>query len=158
MKKLFWYFACAIMFAFLLCAPRKMVAQPSPNNPLDPTVTTNLVGSWTNDLKSVLTIVAVDAQSGAITGNYRLNPASGLPPDVVFPLQGWVNTKAPDKNHPNHVTVVSFSVRFGTVGSVTAWNGYYDGSQSILGQWLLSRPNSDYDWDHILAGQDRFRR
>jgi hypothetical protein len=57
---------------------------------------------------------------------------------------------------------VSLSVRWGKVGSVTAWNGYYytpAGKQPVIvGQWLLARPNTMFEWDHVLAGQDQFHR
>jgi hypothetical protein len=156
-RSIFRIIYAAVVFWFIFTS-YELLAQVSTNNPVDASVAATLLGSWTNDLKSVLTIEKIDPQTGALIGNYKLNSASGLPPDLAFPLQGWVNTKPADPKHPNQVTVVQFSVRFGTIGSVTSWNGFFDRTNMILGQWLLSRPSSDYDWDHIVTGQDRFRR
>jgi hypothetical protein len=127
-------------------------------NPVDPAVIAKLTGTWTNQMESTLTISNIDPASGQITGNYV--SSTGASP-TAFPLLGWVNTSAPNTNHVDHAVVVSFSVRWGTFGSVTAWNGTYtthDKQPEIVGQWLLSRPNTDFAWDHVLVGQDQFHR
>jgi hypothetical protein len=124
-------------------------------NPVDPVITNALQGEWTNELGSILKIAAIDAGSGLISGSYKSPSGGGW---TEFPLIGWVNTKPPSDTNQNHVVVVSFSVRWGQIGSVTAWNGYYNSNASIVGQWLLSRPNTGFIWDHVLAGQDRFTR
>ena len=133
---------------------------PSPSAPpksqIDRGVITQMVSTWKNQLGSTLTITGIDPGTGAMTGNYTSPSGTGGNP---YPLVGWVNTAPIDPKAPSNVTVVSFSVNWGALGSVTAWNGYYDPKTSIIvGQWLLSRANSQYIWDHILTGQDQFTR
>jgi hypothetical protein len=133
-------------------------AKAADPNPVDPTIINELVGTWKNELNSELTIRAVDKTTGAVSGSYRTVAQNGTSGDD-YPLSGWVN-HAP-ANNQNHVVVISFSVRWGQIGSVTTWNGYYatvNNSPTIVGQWLLSRSNSSFEWDHILTGQDRFHR
>jgi hypothetical protein len=132
---------------------------PANPNPVDPAIIAQLTGTWKNQLGSTLTISNIDASSGQISGSYR--SPSGAGSNTEYPLLGWVNTIQPGTSHTNHVVVVSFSVRWGQIGTVTAWNGSYtinDNPPVIIGQWLLSRPNSDYGWDHVLTGQDQFHR
>ena len=116
-----------------------------------------LVGDWLNSLGSTLTITSVNAVTGKITGTY-------VSPSGRFPLIGWINS-LPRQQGKNNVLVVSFSVRWknraANFGSVTAWNGYYTikkGKHTIVGQWLLSRAVSSFQWDHILTGQDVFSK
>ena len=126
-------------------------------NPVDPIIIKELVGDWKNELNSTLSIKRIDPNSGLITGSYA--SPSGTP-GQAFPLTGWVNT-APATTKGDHVVVVSFSVRWGKIGSVTAWNGFYrlqSNTPTIIGQWHLARPNTDFPWDHILTGQDRFTK
>jgi hypothetical protein len=118
---------------------------------------TNLVGEWTNQLGSKLNIKAVDPNTGQITGTYKSPSGTG---GNEFPLIGWVNYKPPIQDKDNAI-VVSFSVRWGGIGSITTWAGYVKIVNSvpiITGQWFLVRPNSDYVWDHILTGQDVFKK
>jgi hypothetical protein len=132
-------------------APANNTAGDPTVNPIDPTVAKKLEGEWHNQLKSTLIIKSVDPQTGAITGSYRSpSGTTGNP----FPLVGWVNVVEPAEKKDN-VVIVSFSVRWGTYGSITAWNGYFRDNK-IVGQWLLTRSNSDFPWDHILTGQDQF--
>lgn len=126
-------------------------------NPVDPTLIRELVGDWQNDLKSTLSIKSIDPATGRLDGTYR--SPSGTP-GQAFPVVGWINTK-PAEAEKDNVIVVSFSARWGKIGSVTAWNGYYrlvGTVPRIVGQWNLSRANSDFEWDHIIAGQDRFTK
>ena len=148
--------------ATLLFAVIAQGADPSPSasapakSQIDPGIITQLVGQWKNDLGSTLNITAIDSGTGAMTGTYTSPSGGGGTP---FALVGWVNTAPIDPKAPSNVTVVSFSVSWGTFGSVTAWNGYYNAkSARIIGQWLLSRANSQFIWDHILTGQDQFTK
>ena len=141
----------SLFFFFIVSLHSQAASYPVP-----PAVITALTGSWRNELNSTLTIDSIDDQTGAITGHYS-SPSGTSGQD--FPLVGWVNTKATDPNHPDNVVVISFSVRWGAVGSITAWNGVFrEGGNLITGQWILARPNSDFAWDHLLTGQDRFQR
>lgn len=118
---------------------------------------TNLVGEWTNQLGSTLNIKTVDPNTGQITGTYKSPSGTG---GNEFPLIGWVNYKPPIQGKDNAI-VVSFSVRWGGIGSITTWAGYVKIVNSvpiITAQWFLVRPNSDYGWDHILTGQDVFKK
>lgn len=140
--------------------PAKPAAAPASDitqNPVDPVLIKELLGEWTNSLKSTLTIKAIDKDTGAITGTYRSPSGTG---GQEFPLTGWVNT-APAQSKKDNAVIISFSVRWGKIGSVTSWTGYYalvDSNATIVGQWNLARANSDYQWDHIVAGQDRFTK
>lgn len=140
---------------------RAALAPPAPGNPtanpLDPATAKHFEGTWKNEMGSVMTITSVDAQTGSVTGTYRTATGAG---NVEFPLAGWVNVVSASPNRPDHTIVVSFSVRWGQIGSITGWVGTCKGGQNdlIVGQWLLARPNSDFAWDHILAGQDRFTK
>jgi hypothetical protein len=129
-------------------------------NPVDPKIIEKLEGTWQNELESKMVITKIDKDTGAISGTYQTKKDSGTQGEE-YPLSGWVNTSATDPELKNHVIVVSFSVRWGKHGSVTAWNGYYSPKEkdpTIIGQWLLSRTNSNQEWDHILTGQDQFHR
>lgn len=118
-----------------------------------------LVGEWKNELPkpSTLSIKSVDPGTGAIAGSYFSPLGAG---QQAFPLVGWVNT-LPPRGGKDNVVVISYTVRWGQIGSITAWNGWFraDGKQPVIvGQWLLSRPVTDYPWDHLLAGQDRYAK
>src|SRR5512135_850769 len=129
---------------------QKTAAKAAEANPADPTIVKELVGDWTNELGSTLTIKSIDTETGAIRGCYRTKPGAGTQGED-YTLIGWINHARGDDNQ-NHVTVVSFSVRWGKIGSVAAWNGYYaqvSDTPTIVGQWLLSRSNSSFEWDHI---------
>lgn len=117
---------------------------------------TSLLGTWTNQLKSKLNITAVDANTGQITGTYKSPDGAG---PNEFPLVGWVNTKAPQGK--DNVIVLTFSVRWGSIGSVTTWAGYIrvdNNTPTLTAQWFLVRPNSEFKWDHILTNQDVFTK
>ncbi|MGO0999861.1 avidin/streptavidin family protein [Lysobacter sp. CA196] len=114
----------------------------------------NPVGLWRNRMGSEMKITSFNRSSGAIEGQYKTS--SGAP--GAYPLIGWVNSSPPAPGMNNAVTI-AFSVRWGPIGSITAWTGTCLDSPSGAGLrtlWHLSRPNSQYDWDHILAGADIF--
>jgi hypothetical protein len=122
---------------------------------IDPAVAKELKIIWKNALGSTMEITQVDIASGQIRGTYRSPSGTG---GQGFPLIGWINHAAPVPGKDN-VVVISFSVRWGQYGSVTAWNGFYkliDNKPTIVGQWLLVRSNSDFVWDHTLTGLDTF--
>jgi hypothetical protein len=139
---------------------KKVAAKTITPGPIDPAVIAALIGDWKNQLGSTLKIMSIDANTGQLTGKYK--SPSGTSGDE-FSAIGWINTATPVTGG-NNVVVVSFSVRWANAtvnyGSVTAWNGYYAAGSNpkIVGQWLLSRANSSFEWDHILAGQDTFSR
>lgn len=122
---------------------------------IEPSILKELKSVWQNQLGSTLEIRQVDPATGQISGTYK-SPSGTA--GTEFPMIGWVNYSAPADKKDN-VIVVSFSVRWGQYGSVTAWNGFYkllDGKPTIVGQWLLVRSNSDFSWDHTLTGLDTF--
>jgi hypothetical protein len=122
-----------------------------------------LLGKWKNQLGSTLDIQKIDATTGAITGTYQ-SPSGGGTTD--FPLIGWVNSRAATQKEkdfygtPNVVQGVSFTVRWGSIGSITAWVGQCeaasDGASTLVTMWNLVRPVSGFSWDHVLSGSDRF--
>ncbi|MBX9403898.1 avidin/streptavidin family protein [Lysobacter sp. BMK333-48F3] len=114
----------------------------------------NPVGTWRNQMGSEMRITAYDPRSGAIQGQYRTS--SGAP--GFYPLVGWVNS-APAQPGGSNLTTYAFTVRWNQIGSITAWTGTcVDGptSSGLRTLWQLARPNSQFDWDHILAGADTF--
>lgn len=115
-----------------------------------------LKGVWINELGSTLNITYVYGRTLQIKGNYR-SPSGTL--GAQYPLSGVFNL-SPMVSGKHNAIVVSFTVHWGDVGSVTTWNGFYsaDGSGQIIGQWLLVRPVTNYVWDHIWTGQDRFTK
>jgi Avidin family len=115
-----------------------------------------LKGVWINELGSTLNITNIYGRTLQIKGNYR-SPSGTL--GSQYPLNGVFNV-SPMVSGKHNAVVVSFTVHWGDIGSVTAWNGFYsaDGSGQIIGQWLLVRPVTNYVWDHIWTGQDRFTK
>lgn len=115
----------------------------------------NLVGKWTNQLGSTMTITSADSATGKIEGTYR-SPSGGGAQD--FPLIGWTNVSAP-VNNKDVVPVISFSVRWGNIYSITAWSGtcrLIGGTPTILSLWHLARSVDDFEWGHIRSGADNF--
>ena len=121
------------------------------------TITKKLVASssWINQLGSTMTITSVDPTTGQIAGTYKSPSGTS---GATYPLIGWINSVPPVPGQDN-VVVISFSVSWGTIGSVTAWNGYVrlvGGQPTITGQWILSSANTTFSWNHLLTNQDTF--
>jgi hypothetical protein len=115
----------------------------------------NMQGAWVNQLGSTLNIQAINSATGAITGSY-ISPSGGG--TTTYPLAGWINSKDPVSGQ-NNVKVISFTVRWGTIGSITSWTGYcqtVNGAPKLTTLWHLVRPNSSFEWDHILTNTDVF--
>jgi hypothetical protein len=113
------------------------------------------VGDWVNQLGSTLSITAVDPQSGQITGMYASPSGTG---GQKFPLIGWVNTAPPAPNKDNAV-IISFSVRWGAYHTVTSWTGVCRATSSgdtLNALWHLGDPVADFEWKHVVSGQDTF--
>ena len=118
----------------------------------------NLVGTWTNELKTVLTITSVEAKSGGFAGSYRLaySGAGG-----AVRLTGWANTKGMDPKDANLVKSMTFSAHWGAHGAVRTWKGFYtviEGEDVILGRWVVPREDDDPILGQRLNGEDRFHR
>ena len=118
----------------------------------------NFVGKWVNNLSqpSTLTITSVDRVTGKIEGSYSSPSGTG---GELFPAIGWLNL-ANAGIKPDVVPVISFSVRWGKYGSITAWSGTcrkINGVPTINTLWTLSRSAGDFEWDHQLAGADVFK-
>jgi hypothetical protein len=112
----------------------------------------NPIGMWNNQMGSKLNIKTVDANTGAISGEYETKTGAG----GWFPLTGWVNELAPDPKHPDAAKIITFAVRWGSFGSITAWTGVCRGMDGLHTIWHLGRPNADFEWDHVLSGADTF--
>ena len=115
----------------------------------------NLKGEWVNELGSTLSIEKLDSSTGSISGTYQ-SPSGTA--GQKHPLVGWLNksNQVPGKDN---ITVVSFSVNWGTYGSVTSWSGTCSTNSekpTIKTIWNLVRSNSDFSWDHILTNNDTF--
>lgn len=114
-------------------------------------------GVWQNDSEATLDIQQIDTNSLQITGFFR--SPSGTEGDA-YPMIGWLNHKAPEKEG-NNVVVISFMVRWGDMGSITSWTGYFAKEEqsddlTLHTLWHLVRPNTSYEWDHILTNTDIF--
>lgn len=132
-----------------------------------PPTCTHPVGKWQNRQKSVLEIKTYDAATGALSGEYtsRSGASAGSTP---YPVVGWKNTAPAESGAPgnagkgNHADVITFAVRWGTLGSVSAWTGtcavnaQSSGLEQISALWHTTRPNTGFEWDHTLTGSDRF--
>ncbi|MDP5280340.1 avidin/streptavidin family protein [Sphingomonas sp. DG1-23] len=115
----------------------------------------NILGKWTNELQSIMTITSVDAATGRIDGTY--SSPSGTAGET-FNLIGWLNTTAPDPKK-DVVPVLTFSVRWTPYGSATAWTGTcreIAGKTVIKTVWHLARPKADFPFEHVLVGADVF--
>jgi hypothetical protein len=113
----------------------------------------NLVGNWENQLESTLSITSIDEKSGRLFGTYR--SPSGTKGDA-YELVGWINRSF--KPGANTTPVVSFSVRWGDIGTITSWTGYCvsKGTPQLKTMWHLANPASSYEWDHIITNSDIF--
>ncbi len=115
----------------------------------------SMIGSWVNDAGSTMNIVSIDNSTKMITGTYS-SPSGTAGQN--FPLVGWVNY-LPALPKGNNAHVISFSVRWGQYGSITSWTGICtstNNASTIKTIWNLARPNSQFDWDHILTNSDTF--
>jgi len=115
----------------------------------------NLKGNWVNQLGSTLSIVTIDSTTNAITGTYQSPSGTS---GQKFALSGWINHLKPKPKQDN-AQVISFSVQWGTYGSITSWTGYCKeqaGKPTIKTLWHLVSSNSQYTWDHILTNSDIF--
>lgn len=109
-----------------------------------------LIGKWRNQLGSMLTITAINPTTKAITGTYTSPSGAG---GTNYPLIGYFNSVPSTAG--NNAVVISFTVQWGSIGSITSWNGIFQ-LDKITAQWLLSKPVSSFSWDHTLVGQDTF--
>ena len=158
--KLVLNFTIVLQFLFLMtaCAQEKEDAVPNPYPKCD-----DIVGIWHNDLCSSLIIEYLNSSTGEIKGKY-VSPSGGG--SYSFPLIGWVNDANVNSSDPckdckdNNAKVISFTVRWGAIGSITGWVGTCSNTASEVPQiktmWNLARPNSQFDWDHIINGSDTF--
>lgn len=133
---------------FCILIPACVFGQARPNCEI-PT------GAWVNEHGSVLIVSSYEAALGKIEGHYRSESGTD---GLQYPMTGWVNSKLIEEGK-NNASTISFSVRWGDIGSLTAWTGtckVVDGVPIITTIWNLARPNTDYDWDHILTNSATF--
>jgi Avidin family len=142
----------AVLGVALLSACASLEAKP-------PTCAQPL-GKWNDEVKSVIEIRTYDTATGAISGQYISHSGAGS-----WPMVGWINPAPAQSSAPgmagkgNHADVFTLAVRWGDVGSITAWTGTCAvNSQSGLAQistlWHTARPNTGVEWDHILTGSE----
>ncbi len=118
-----------------------------------------LAGRWVNARGSVIVLENTDAQTGRFKGDF-LSEAS-IENGAIFAIAGWVNSSQATSVRPDVVQSLSFTVRWGTTGSITAWTGFCrktDKGAEIATLWHLVRSNSENDFDHIHSGSDVFVR
>ena len=105
--------------------------------------------------------------TGTISGEYTSHSgasASSMP----YPVVGWINSTPAESSAPStagkgdHAEVITFAVRWGTLGGISAWTGtcavnsQSSGLEQISALWHTTRPNTGFEWDHTLTGSDRF--
>ena len=116
----------------------------------------HIKGVWCSELESSLEIQELHLDTGEIRGTYTSPIGGGL---RSFPLIGWVNSKPPTEGKDD-VHVVSFSVRWGELGSITSWTGTYqynDSGKPILKMvWHLARPSTDFPFEHVITQGGEF--
>jgi hypothetical protein len=109
-------------------------------------------GKWRNELKSEMNLT-VDAQ-GNVSGKFKTGVGEPSPTEE-FDLVGFASGD-----------LLSFTVNFGSYGSLTSWAGQHtieDGIEVIKTLWLLARNVKDEDesanlWGAVLVGYDNFQR
>ena len=146
----------AVLGLTLLNACTSAVAKP-------PTCT-QPVGKWKNQQQSVLAIKHFDPATGALSGEY-ISHSGASAGSAPYPVVGWLNS-APAQSSASgkgdHAQVITFAVRWGELGSVSAWTGtcavnsQSSGLEQISALWHTTRSNTGYEWDHTLTGADRF--
>lgn len=98
--------------------------------------------------------------TGAISGQYISRSDADS-----WPAVGWVNTapaarSATDKaGKGDHADVFTLLVLWGDRGSTTAWTGTCtvntkSGLAQISTLWHTARPNTGFEWDHLLIGSE----
>jgi hypothetical protein len=115
-----------------------------------PAPTVDFNGKWRNELHSEMNLT-VDAQ-GNVTGKYKTGVGTPAPSEE-FDLVGFASGD-----------LLSFTVNFGTYGSLTSWSGQHTnerGTDVIKTMWLLTRNVKDSDepanlWGAVLTGYDNF--
>jgi hypothetical protein len=87
---------------------------------------------------------------------------------MPYPVVGWINSAPAESSAPSkagkgdHAEVITFAVRWGTLGGISAWTGtcsvnsQSSGLEQISALWHTTRPNTGFVWDHTLTGSDRF--
>jgi hypothetical protein len=114
-----------------------------------------LIGVWKNQLNSIFNVSYVDKVTMELRGTY--SSPSGTT-GLYYPAVGYVNwIPVPDPTKDS-ATVISFSVHWGTIGSITSWSGIVGDDGKLVAQWFLVRPVTSYAWDHVLTGQDTFAK
>lgn len=117
----------------------------------------NLAGVWHNQINSTLTFTAVDAATGQLTGTYR---AASANPGSERRVIGWINDAAPAAGMDN-ARVISFSVRFAELGSISTWTGVCrtdrkTGVPTISALFHIARANTKMEYDHIVTNSEVF--
>ena len=106
--------------------------------------------TWENQRGSLLKIVTIDSNTGALRGEY-INQAAGFvckgtPYDVI----GWVEG---DK--------IAFSVRWKNSSadckSITSWTGYLE-KGFLVTDWDLAYTDSDLGHATLIRGSDTFQK
>ena len=121
------------------------------------------LGKWNDEVKSVIEIKTYDTTTGAISGQYISRSGAGS-----WPMVGWINSAPVESSASgkagkgDHTEVITFAVRWGKLGSVSAWTGtcgvnsQSSGAEQISALWHTTRSNTGFEWDHTLTGSDRF--
>jgi hypothetical protein len=131
---------------------------PSLTDARDTSTESGLIGKWTNQNETkgpaTINITAVDSATGQLKGKY--SPPLGAAAGKEFDIAGWVSSAPPVANR-DHVVVVSFSVSLSTYGSIATWTGFLK-EDKIIASSSNVRSNSGYEWDHITATYDVWKK
>lgn len=112
------------------------------------------LGQWVNEDRSRLEIDSYDPESGRIGGTYYSSTGTD---GHGYPLIGWYNVNS--GKGKNHSPVISFSVHWGKIGSITSWTGYLyeeEGQVVMYTLWHLVRADETYSWERLLTRSSTF--
>ena len=145
------------ILVLMACLAAVMACTISSTDAQDTSLQSRLVGKWHEQTQTggaMLEITSVDKGTGQIQAIYTPpgGPAGGKGFDVI----GWASSAAPIDKRDN-VVVISMTVSLSTYGSIASWTGYLKDNK-IAAMWYNIRPNSAYEWDNIVSGQDVFAR
>lgn len=143
-------------FTHYLCLAAISVFSSAAAEPQDTSLGSKLVGKWTQEMigartgGAIINISAVDSATGRITGKYI--PPSGPAGGKEYDVTGWVSS-APPQDKADNVITVSFTISLSAYGSISSETGYLK-ENKIFAMWHNVRPNTTYDWAHIVTGED----
>jgi|GEM_PF-3244491 Avidin family. len=152
LTKVFFAVLLAVTFAFgsfQLHANARTMADVDGEVTKAQSNTSILVGNWSNQLGSKMTITSVE--EGNVQGSYETSVSASGCAKGTFPLVGRTNL-------PSLGFVVSWTNDLSKCSSVTAWSGQLQKDQ-IVTTWLLTAQTvASNNWRSTTVNQDVFTK